>query len=184
MLHRMKLHLVTSTRILLSWSKSKGKKKKQKRRKKQVDLLRVSGDTIATVVHLAHKDLHTAIPGLGLFKRVLEPPLDAVGDHLPQRHPALTLLPLRALHQLLLLHSLRFEPNSPRFSWFWGRDSDLRYGFCAFWRLESARWHNFCEFLEFDRWRKWFSHITSRERERERGWKRNVFNIEGWWKSI
>lgn len=131
--------------------------------------MRVFGNTIATGVHLAHKDLHGAITSLSLLERVLEPPLHTVRYHQSQWQPIL--LSLRALHYLLLP---RVDSDSPGFRCFRGRDSDSRYGFCVFRPWELVWSDNFGELLELGGWRNWFSHKTNRKKS-ERVYK----NIEG-----
>lgn len=46
----------------------------------------VSGDAIATIIHLTHQNLHVDITRFGFLEGVLEPPLDAVSNHHRQRH--------------------------------------------------------------------------------------------------
>lgn len=145
-----KLHWITATII---------KTKQIPTKKKSKDLMRVFGDTIATGVHLAHKDLHGAITSLSLLERVLEPPLHTVRYHQSQWQPIL--LSLRALHYLL---PLRVDSDSPGFRCFRGRDSDSRYGFRASRPWELIWSDNFGELLELGGWRNWFSHKKQTEK--------------------
>lgn len=88
-----------------------------------MSLIGVFSYTIATVIHLAHQDLHGGVAALGLLERVLEPPLRAVRDDPGERDPTLA---LGALHPQP--DSLRVDPETIiQFRGLRRRNSDLRH---------------------------------------------------------